>query len=84
MLLLNPNRYLSSESGFTLIELMVTITITGILAAIATVSYQVNIRRTDLVIVHQELNHFRLPYEILINEGESVIDFTVTSIVSLA
>lgn len=80
MLLLNSNRYLLSESGFTLIELMVTITIIGILAAIATVSFQVNIRRTDLVIVYQELNHFRLPYEILIDEGESVVDFTVSGL----
>ena len=74
------NYSIKFQYGFTLIELMIVIAIVGILTAIATVSYQVNIRRTDLVIVYQELNHFRLPYEILIDEGESVVDFTVSGL----
>lgn len=70
----------SSQSGFTLIELMIVIAIVGILTAIAVVSYQIHIRRTDVAIIYQELNHFRLPYEVLVDEGEDMVDFTVSGL----
>lgn len=68
------------ESGFTLIEIMIVIAIIGILAAIAMVSYQVQVRQTQLVIVYQELNHFRLPYQTLLNEGAGVTDFSANGL----
>ncbi|WP_352336573.1 pilin [Psychrobacter sp. 16-MNA-CIBAN-0192] len=64
------------QSGFTLIELMLTIAVIGILAAIAAVSYQSQIRQSQLTTIYQELNHFRLPYQILINEGAGVTGFS--------
>ena len=70
----------SSQSGFTLIELMIVIAIVGILTAIAVVSYQIHIRRTDVAIIYQELNHFRLPYEVFVDEGEDMVDFTVSGL----
>lgn len=66
----------SSQSGFTLIELMIVSAIVGILAAIVVISYQIHIRRTNVAIIYQELNHFRLPYEVLVDEGEDMVDFT--------
>lgn len=64
------------ESGFTLVEIMIVIAINGILAAIATVSYQVQVRQTQMMTAYQETNLFRLPYQTLINEGAGVTDYS--------
>ena len=70
------NRHLtqwgSAQAGYTLIELMIAIAVIGILAAIATVSYQVQVRETQVMTIYQEINHFRLPYQILMSEGAGV------------
>lgn len=73
---LNSNRHVVSQSGFTLIEVMIVIAIVGILAAIATVSYHTQIRKSQLTTVYQELNYFRQPYQILMSEGAGVTDFS--------
>jgi len=65
-----------SQSGFTLIELIIVIAIIGILASIAVVSYQIQVRQAQLTMIHQELNHFRLPYQILLYEGAGVTEFS--------
>ena len=65
-----------SQSGFTLIEIMVVVAIIGILAAIATISYQHQVRKTQIATIYQTLNDFRMPYQILINEGAGVRSFS--------
>ncbi len=76
----NQSRYqpmiLTTQSGFTLIEIMIVVAIIGILAAIATVSYQVQVRKTQVMTIYREINHFRMPYQILTNEGEGVTSFS--------
>ncbi|WP_201616803.1 pilin [Psychrobacter urativorans] len=67
---------LTTQSGFTLIELMIVIAVIGILASIAVVSYQTQVRQTQLITIYQEVNQFRLPYQILINEGAGVSGFS--------
>jgi type IV pilus assembly protein PilA len=69
-------RRIATQSGYTLIELMIAVAIIGILAATATVSYQVQLRKTQVMTVYQEINHFRLPYQILIDNGAGVTDFS--------
>lgn len=64
------------QLGYTLIELMITIAIIGVLAAIAMVSYQTQIRQTQILTLYQEMNDFRLPYQILLGEGAGVTDFS--------
>ena len=64
------------ESGFTLVEIMIVIAINGILAAIATVSYQIQVRQTQMMTAYQETNLFRLPYQTLINEGAGVTEYS--------
>ena len=66
---------LTNQSGFTLVEILIVISIVGILAAIATVSYQTQVRQAQLMTDYHELNSFRLPYQTLINEGARVTDF---------
>lgn len=67
---------IASQSGFTLIELMIVIAVIGILVTMATVSYQIQVRQAQLTMIHQELSHFRLPYQVLMNEGAGVTDFS--------
>lgn len=74
----------NSQSGFTLIELMVVIAIIGILAAIATVSYQTQVRQSQLTSIYHELNQFRLPYQILIDQGAGVTGYSPTGMNLLA
>lgn len=67
---------LSYQSGFTLIEILIVVAIIGILAAIATISYKVQIRQTQLMTIYQEINHFRMPYQIMMDDGAGVIEFS--------
>ena len=66
----------SRQSGFTLIEMMIVMTIIGILAAIGVVSYQTQVRKTNLMTIYQEINKFRLPYQTLIGDGTGVTNFS--------
>lgn len=64
------------QSGFTLIELMVVVAIIGILASIATFSYRKKIIQTQLITIYQESSQYRMPYQILIDEGAGVTGFS--------
>ncbi|WP_201580838.1 pilin [Psychrobacter glacincola] len=75
---LTLNSHSDSQSGFTSIELMIVIAIIGILAAIATISYQTQVRQSQLASIHHELNQFRLPYQILADQGAGVIGYSHT------
>lgn len=71
---------LSTQSGFTLIEVMIVVAIIGILSAIATVSYQTQVRKTQVMTIYKEINHFRLPYQTLVNEGAGVTGFSASGL----
>lgn len=65
-----------SQSAFTLIEMMVVVAIVGVLAAIATANYQIHVRKAQVMTIYQTLNDFRMPYQILLNEGAGVTGFS--------
>lgn len=73
---LPSKQQLASHSGFALIELIIIIAIIGILASIAIVSYQNKTRQTQIMTIYQEINLFRLPYDILVDDGAGVTDFS--------
>ncbi|WP_307833132.1 pilin [Psychrobacter submarinus] len=75
-MLLAANHSPDSQIGFTLIELMIAISIVGILASVAIANYQTNIRKTQVTIIYQEINRYRMPYQIMINEGAGPTGFS--------
>lgn len=76
MVPLNTNRVSLSQSGFTLIEIMIAVAIISILAAISMASYQTHVRKTQVMTIYQEINSFRTPYQMLMNEGVGVTSFS--------
>ncbi|MDN3440362.1 pilin [Psychrobacter sp. APC 3279] len=76
----NTNRIPLSQSGFTLIEIMIAVAIISILAAISMVGYQTHIRKTQIMTIYQEINNFRTPYQMLMNEGAGVTAFSPTGL----
>lgn len=64
---------LLTQSGFTLIELMIVVAIIGILAAIAIPQYQMYIAKTQATRVINELGQLRLTVEECLQTGKSVV-----------
>ena len=64
------------QSGFTLIELMIVIAIIGILTAIATLSYQDQVRKAHIITIYQTLSQFQVRYQTLMDEGGAVTNFS--------
>jgi len=69
-------RDISFQLGFTLVEMIIVIAVAGVLSSIATISYQNYIRKTQIAMVYQEVNRFRMPYQTLLNEGAGVRSFS--------
>ena len=62
-----------TQSGFTLIELMIVVAIMGILAAIAIPQYQIYIAKTQATRVVNELGQLRLTVEECLQTGKQVV-----------
>ena len=62
-----------TQSGFTLIELMIVVAIISILAAIAVPQYQIYIGKTQATRLVNELGQLRLTVEECIQTGRTVI-----------
>lgn len=68
--------HIAYQSGYTLIELMIAIAVIGILVSTAVLSYQIQVRKAHILTIYQEINNFRLPYQILLEQGAGVTDFS--------
>ena len=67
------NRHLLTQLGFTLIELMIVVTIIGILTAIAIPQYQIYMGKTQATRVINELGQLRLTVEECLQTGRTEI-----------
>lgn len=56
--------------------MIIVIVVTGVLASITTASYQKYFRKTQIAILYQEVNHFRMSYQTLLNESAGVRSFS--------
>ena len=63
------NRHSLTQTGFTLIELMIVVAIIGILAAIAIPQYQIYVGKTQATRVINELGQLRLTVEECLQTG---------------
>ena len=70
---------MTTNKGFTLIELMIVVAIIGILSAIAMISYQTYIARTQLITALSELNGAKNQYELIMNDGATSSAFTINN-----
>ncbi len=62
-----------SQSGFTLIELVIIVAIIGVLAAIAIPQYQIYMAKTQATRVINELGQLRMTVEECLQTGKTVI-----------
>lgn len=67
------NRHHLTQSGFTLIELMIVVAIIGILAAIAIPQYQIYVGKAQATRVINELGQLRLSVEECLQTGRATI-----------
>ena len=75
---LTNKRHLASQSGFTLIELMIVVAIIGVLAAIAIPQFQIYIGKTQAGRVINELGQLRLSVEECLQTGKDTIGLNAT------
>ncbi len=60
-----------TSKGFTLLELMITVAIIGILASVALPAYQSYIARSQVAAGLSEISPGKTPFEMLLSEGNT-------------
>lgn len=69
-----------AQKGFTLIELMITVAIIGILSAIALPAYQDYVAKANVAAALAEITPGKTAFEVMVNEGKPDSDFDLENI----
>ena len=69
-----------NNKGFTLIEIIIVVTIVGIISGIAIPQYQNHIARSQIAIAIAELRGAQPQYELIIHGGSPSSDYTPANI----
>lgn len=80
MLIYRSSTRSSRQSGYTLIELMITVAILSIVSAFAISSYQDYVMKSKVRVIYQEVSGYRVQYQMMLSGADGVEDYTLSGL----
>ena len=71
------------QKGFTLIELMITVAIIGVLSAIALPAYQDYVAKANVAAGLAEITPGKVSFEVAVNENKNLLQYNMAALIGL-